>query len=393
MRARSATAGSPCARMSSAIASRSLTSTSGSSTTCLEEGSRRPPGHRCASGARLSRRSRPYRSPTRCVSSSSSAPAAPGGPIRLLTQLRTFGHCFNPVSFYYCFDDAETLSCRRGGGDQHAVGRTPRVCARAFRTRDGCWRREIAKRVARLAVHGDGSDATAGAIGQPGGTLSVHIESSRGRQLAFDATLPAAPAARRARRPARMTARYPAATLRVLALIYGQALALRLKGVAVHLIRRAQRELDRAIARRIALGVLRSQMRAGGFTIVEGASPLVIRVTAAPRRPYRCAPPRLADAVARQPRDCGGVHAGAVGLPDLMAWCVLRHSTRARLDRGAGGLLPCGTPGDRAGTVPATRAPAAVVPFLPLRPRKRALRADARPDDQLLVRPTSRGRV
>lgn len=30
----------------------------------------------------------------------------PSGPIRLLTHLRYFGHCFNPVSFYYCFDDA-----------------------------------------------------------------------------------------------------------------------------------------------------------------------------------------------------------------------------------------------------------------------------------------------
>ena len=28
---------------------------------------------------------------------------APVGPIRLLTHLRYFGHCFNPVSFYYCF--------------------------------------------------------------------------------------------------------------------------------------------------------------------------------------------------------------------------------------------------------------------------------------------------
>ena len=28
------------------------------------------------------------------------------GPIRLLTHLRYFGHCFNPVSFYYCFDAA-----------------------------------------------------------------------------------------------------------------------------------------------------------------------------------------------------------------------------------------------------------------------------------------------
>ncbi len=28
----------------------------------------------------------------------------PEGPIRLLTHLRYFGYCFNPVSFYYCFD-------------------------------------------------------------------------------------------------------------------------------------------------------------------------------------------------------------------------------------------------------------------------------------------------
>lgn len=32
----------------------------------------------------------------------------PVGPIRLLTHLRTFGHVFNPVSFYYCFDAAGT---------------------------------------------------------------------------------------------------------------------------------------------------------------------------------------------------------------------------------------------------------------------------------------------
>ena len=28
----------------------------------------------------------------------------PQGPIRLLTNLSWFGYCFNPVSFYYCFD-------------------------------------------------------------------------------------------------------------------------------------------------------------------------------------------------------------------------------------------------------------------------------------------------
>ena len=34
----------------------------------------------------------------------------PAGPIRLLTHLRYFGHCFNPVSFYYCYEsDGERL--------------------------------------------------------------------------------------------------------------------------------------------------------------------------------------------------------------------------------------------------------------------------------------------
>ncbi|MEQ8766058.1 MAG: DUF1365 domain-containing protein [Planctomycetota bacterium] len=33
----------------------------------------------------------------------------PRGPIRMLTHLRTFGYVFNPVSFYFCFDEQEHL--------------------------------------------------------------------------------------------------------------------------------------------------------------------------------------------------------------------------------------------------------------------------------------------
>lgn len=34
----------------------------------------------------------------------------PRGPIRMLTNMRYFGHCFNPVTFYYCFEpDDKTL--------------------------------------------------------------------------------------------------------------------------------------------------------------------------------------------------------------------------------------------------------------------------------------------
>lgn len=32
----------------------------------------------------------------------------PRGPVRLLTHFRYFGYCFNPVSFYYCFDETDT---------------------------------------------------------------------------------------------------------------------------------------------------------------------------------------------------------------------------------------------------------------------------------------------
>ena len=32
----------------------------------------------------------------------------PRGPIRLLTHFRYFGFCFNPVSFYYCFDESDS---------------------------------------------------------------------------------------------------------------------------------------------------------------------------------------------------------------------------------------------------------------------------------------------
>jgi DUF1365 family protein len=59
------------------------------------------------------------------------------------------------------------------------------------------------------------------AVGEPGSTLSVHIESVEDSKRAFDATL------KLRRRPFRATL----GALRVLPLIYGHALVLRAKGV------------------------------------------------------------------------------------------------------------------------------------------------------------------
>ncbi len=158
--------------------------------------------------------------------------SAPVGPIRLLTHLRTFGHCFNPVSFYYCFTPLEQLDAvvaevtSTPWGERHAYvlergGEGP-VLAASF-----------AKALHVSPFMGMEQRYTLRAAA-PGATLAVHIESHELGALAFDATLALRRAPLSGRGLARLTARYPAATLRVLALIYGHALALKLKGVPLH---------------------------------------------------------------------------------------------------------------------------------------------------------------
>ena len=158
---------------------------------------------------------------------------APDGPIGLLTQLRTLGRCFNPVSFYYC---------HRVDGTLHSV---------VAEVTSTPW----AQRHAYVLPAGEGAD---GAVlhgdfdkrlhvspfmpmdqhytwssTRPDATnpmLSVHIESRGGGERAFDATLQLA----RKRLTRRAVNRHPLATFRVLALIYAHALVLGLKRVPVH---------------------------------------------------------------------------------------------------------------------------------------------------------------
>ncbi len=157
----------------------------------------------------------------------------PTGPIRLLTQLRTFGHCFNPVSFYYCFTPEQQLEAvvaevtSTPWGERHAY-----VLAR---TDDGSrpgWRASPSSCTSRRSWRW--SRRYLWRVASPGATLSVHIESRERERPVFDATLALRRAPLTRGSLVGVTARYPAATLRVLALIYGHALALKLKGVPVH---------------------------------------------------------------------------------------------------------------------------------------------------------------
>jgi DUF1365 family protein len=155
---------------------------------------------------------------------------APDGPIGLLTQLRTLGHCFNPASFYYC---------HRADGTLHSVvaevTSTPWAQRHAYVLPAG----------EAQVIHGDFdkrlhvspfmpmNQRYTWSSTRPDATnpmLSVHIESREGGERAFDATL------NLTRKPLtrRTVGRHPAATLRVLALIYAHALVLALKRVPVH---------------------------------------------------------------------------------------------------------------------------------------------------------------
>jgi DUF1365 family protein len=157
--------------------------------------------------------------------------ARPEGPVRVLTQLRSFGHCFNPVSFYYCLDGDGRLDALVA-----EVTNTPWGDRHGYVLRgdgDGGVLSDGAPKALHVSPFFGMEQDYAIRAAAPGRTLSVHIESSEGGVRAFDATLGMHRRALSPRTLAEVTARYPAATLRVLALIYGHAIGLWLGGVRV----------------------------------------------------------------------------------------------------------------------------------------------------------------
>lgn len=167
--------------------------------------------------------------PLRDVVREIAGPDAPRGPVRLLTNLRTLGHCFNPVCFYYLFEeDGQTVGAvvaevtNTPWGDRHAY---------VLRREDGhrVLAADMDKRMHVSPFMSMDQRYTLRAA-VPGETLSVHIENREGGERVFDATL------NLERRPfgRRALARHYGATLRTVALIYSHAAVLRVKGVPWH---------------------------------------------------------------------------------------------------------------------------------------------------------------
>ena len=157
----------------------------------------------------------------------------PKGPIRMLTHLRSFGLCFNPVSFYYCFDEkgmnVEAILAE--------ITNTPWNERHSYVVRSNSREGELRASFPKvfhvspflpMALSYDWRFST------PGERLSVHMEDRDGEELVFDATLMLERRVIQGSTLARVLWRYPFVTFRVVVGIYLQAAWLWLRRVPFH---------------------------------------------------------------------------------------------------------------------------------------------------------------
>jgi uncharacterized protein len=157
---------------------------------------------------------------------------SPRGPIRMLTHLRYWGHCFNPVTFYFCYDVqdqhvetivAEIHNTPWGEHYCYVLGQP------ANEHPQPQWRRYKVDKNFHVSPFIDMDIHYDWRFREPGETLNIHlIDYQKDRKL-FDATLILKRRAINRHSLTHMLAKYPILTVKVISMIYWQALRLVLK--------------------------------------------------------------------------------------------------------------------------------------------------------------------
>jgi DUF1365 family protein len=150
----------------------------------------------------------------------------PKGRVALLTHLRYFGYCMNPVSFYYCWNESgESVEAVVA-----EVNNTPwgeRHCYVLDARGQGVDRLRFAfKKEFHVSPFMDLEQDYRWSFSLPGSALSVHMENFEAGGKVFDATMHLDEVPVTGRSLARVLYSYPLMTGRVILAIYWQALQL-----------------------------------------------------------------------------------------------------------------------------------------------------------------------